>query len=692
MIYGINLKIFNTTVDKFVPIRPQTRKEIKKSSSPWITIQITKNIKTRRKLYKKYLSNQNASNWLKFSSYRNKLNSQIAKAKKNYFNFEIVKAKSDTKQTWKVMNQIVNLKFNSNSNNEIREINDESNTKTCDAKKISDIFNDFFTNVGKNLSKSIDNSTDGLNTNFIKNSLNLGHHSFFLNALTPYDVKKYISELNPQKATKLNFSPTKIIKLSTEIISPIISDIFNKCIKEAVFPNSLKSAEIRPIFKKGNKLLTSNYRPISILSPFSKIFEKHICTQLTNFMTKHNILHASQFGFRTNSSTEMAVSQIIEEITNKFQNGEYTCSIFLDLAKAFDTVDHEILMNKLCIYGVRGLPAKLLQNYLSHRTQQTIINNTKSNIQTINCGIPQGSILGPLLFNIYINDIIHVSNFSINLFADDACLLLSSKDPKDLESKVNIELDKINQWRKFSRLSINFSKSFYMIFFNKKQNPKFNITMDGNTLIRTNDFKYLGIVIDHKLKWKKHISQIVNKITKVSYMLTKIRHYIDLNSLKLLYFSLVHSHIIYCLTTWGGAPRTTLQPLINLQKKVIRIITKSPFDHPSAVLFSKLKIMPFDQLYKYHLSLLMHRIHNNKFTGKYNLIRLDQSHKYNTRSSIKQNYQTSFNRLNVGLNSFKMQGPKCWNQIPLEIKILPIHLFKRKLKEMLLIILNEEIT
>ena len=301
-----------------------------------------------------------------------------------------------------------------------------------------------------------------------------------------------------------------------------------------MFPTNLKSAEIRPIFKKGNKLITSNWRPISILSPFSKIFEKHINIQLTNFLTKHNILHSSQFGFRTNSSTEMALSQIIEEITDKFQNGEFTCSIFLDLAKAFDTVDHGVLMNKLRQYGVRGIPAKLLKNYLSNRTQQTIINNTKSNIQTINCGIPQGSILGPLLFNIYINDIINVSNFSIKLFADDACLLLSSKDAKELENKVNIELNKINQWRKFSKLSINFSKSFYMIFFNKKQNPEFNITMDGNTLIRTYDL-YLGIIIDHKLKWKKHINYILNKISKVSYMLTKIRHYIELNSLKLLH-------------------------------------------------------------------------------------------------------------------------------------------------------------
>ena len=216
--------------------------------------------------------------------------------------------------------------------------------------------------------------------------------------------------------------------------------------------------------------------------------------------------------------------------------------------------------------------------------------------------------------------------------------------------------------------------------------------MDGNTLIKTEDVKYLGITIDHKLKWNKHINYILNKISKTTYMLTKIRHYIDLNSLKMLYYSLVHPHLIYCLTTWGGAPKTTLQPLINIQKKIVRIITKSPYDHPSGVLFSKLKILPFNELYKYNLSLLMHRIHNNQITGKYNLTRLDQIHTYNTRTSINQNYRSTYNRLNVGLSTFNAQGPKYWTQVPLEIKLLPFFRFKRKMKQYLLIILNEEIT
>ncbi len=682
--------ILNETTNKYAPLKLQSRKEFNKSLSPWITKAIIKNIKTRQKLYHKYIQNRSKVNWLKFCSFRNKINSKIVKAKQDYYKSEIIKAKSSSKNTWKVMNQIMNLKFKVNSTNEIKEINDETNATTNDKVKICNIFNDFFTSIGNKLSELIDTPID-----FINNTTNNSDQikdSFFLRAFTPQDVKKYILELNPKKATKSNCIPIKIIKISIDIISPIISKIFNKCINEAIFPNSLKAAEIRPIFKTGNKLDASNHRPISILSPFSKIFEIHINNQLANFMTKHKVLHNFQYGFRTNSSTEMAVSQIIEEIATNYQNGEYTCAIFLDLKKAFDTVDHEILLNKLSKYGVRGLPADLIKNYLNHRTQQTFINNTHSNVQIVNCGIPQGSILGPHLFNTYINDIVDVSNFSIKLFADDACLILSSKNPHDLENNVNNELEKINLWRKNNKLSVNFTKSKYLIFTNKKQNFSFKIHMDGTTLDRAEDMKYLGIIIDHKLKWNKHINYILNKISRVSYMLTKIRYYIDLNSLKLLYYSLIHPHLIYCVTTWGGAPKTTLKPLVNLQKKIVRIITKSPFDHPSEVLFNKLDILPFNKLYKYHLSLLMHKVHNNKITGKFNITPLNKTHSHRTRSSVKQNYHVTFNKLNVGLGTFTIQGPKFWQKIPTEIKILPFFSFKRALKQYLSIILNEEIT
>ena len=516
--------------------------------------------------------------------------------------------------------------------------------------------------------------------------------SFFLREMTITDVLQYISQLNPKKANKLDCVPTLIIKNCANTLAPILVKLFNKCITDGIFPNKLKSAEIHPIFKKGNKLLTTNHRPISILSPFSKIFERHIHTELNKFITKHKILHPFQFGFRTNSSTEMALTQIIEEIADEIQRGNFTCSVFLDLAKAFDTVNHEILIKKLYNYGVRGLPAKLIENYLNNRTQITIVNNTKSDKEFINCGVPQGSILGPLLFNIYINDIVSASNFRVKLFADDACLMYSGSNVRDLENKVNLELNNINNWRKFNKLSVNFSKSNYIIFTNKKNKYNYTITMDGNILDRTVDTKYLGVILDQKLKWNKHINYIINKITKTSYILSKIRHYVNINTLKSLYYSLVHPHLNYCLTAWGGAPNSTIKPLIIFQKKIIRIMTFSKFDNPSAELFLRLNILPINQLYNLNVSLLMYKIHHSLITGKYKLIQIDKLHSHNTRLSKNKNYYHSFNKLNIGLNTFSAQGTKIWSNLSNTLKQLPLHLFKKELKQYLINSLKEQIT
>ena len=254
--------------------------------------------------------------------------------------------------------------------------------------------------------------------------------------------------------------------------------------------------------------------------------------------------------------------------------------------------------------------------------------------------MPQGSILGPLLFNIYINDIIQVSDFKIKLFADDACLVYSCGDAKELQTKVNLELNKINHWRKTNKLSVNFNKSNYVIFNNKKCTFKYQIKMENNMLERTEDVKYLGVIVDQRLRWHKQINHINKKISNVSYIISKIRHYVDLDALKTVYYSLIHPRLSYCLTAWGGAPKSAIRPLILFQKKVLRIMTFSDFQHPSAELFSKLAILPIDKLYNLNISVLMYKTHNKLITGKYNLTQVNEIHGYNTRSAKNIDYKS----------------------------------------------------
>lgn len=217
--------------------------------------------------------------------------------------------------------------------------------------------------------------------------------------------------------------------------------------------------------------------------------------------------------------------------------------------------------------------------------------------------------------------------------------------------------------------------------------------MEGNKLERVNKTKYLGVVLDSKINWKDHINYITNKISRSSYILSKIRHFVNLPVLKMLYYSLVHPHINYCLTTWGGAAASIIKPVLNLQKRIIRIITHSSFDSPSTPIFSKLNILRIDTLYKFNLAILMHKIHNNQITGSYNNLALTQiTHNYNTRGSKNKNYFQKFNRLNLGINSFITNGIKLWNKISISTKNLPLNTFKKKIKQHLINSLNEQIT
>ena len=376
----------------------------------------------------------------------------------------------------------------------------------------------------------------------------------------------------------------------------------------------------------------------------------------------------------------MALSQLCEYLATKLEQKSITCSIFIDLCKAFDTVDHSILLYKLNCLGIRGVPANLIQSYLQERTQTTIVNGEKSNPAKIICGVPQGSILGPLLFLLYINDLATASLFEVRLFADDACLLLDHYKTDQLEKNVNLELIKINNWMKTNKLTINFSKTNYVIFSNKTNNYDYNIEIEGNVLDRVSNIKYLGVFINEKLKWGPHIEHLVTKVSKSSFLLSKLRHYVDLSTLKMLYYSIVYSHLNYCVSAWGGAPRTTLQPLNVIQKRIIRIITMSNFRCHTTPLFYNLEILTITDIYNLKLGILFHNITNNKFTGENNLISINSIHNYNTRLANSNNFYQSFLKTNQGITAYSSNGLKFWRSIPNKLKVSSLSILKFELK------------
>ena len=348
------------------------------------------------------------------------------------------------------------------------------------------------------------------------------------------EVYDKIMTLNVEKSTI--GIPSKCLKLAANHIYEALTIVFNNSLQLGIFPDVFKISKVTPVDKGGNDLDPSNYRPISTLSALTQIFEKLICEQLVNYLERRSILYQYQFGFRKGHSTAQAIAEIADNLRKSIENNMYTCGVFLDFSKAFDTVNHSILSKKMEQYGIRGVPLQLFTSYLTNRQQYTAMGNTVSSRQAVTCGIPQGSSLEPVLFLIYINDLPSCSSvFAFRIFADDTNLFASARDLRSLEQLINTELKKVKLWCDANKLSINFSKTNFMIVKSlRKKDLAVNIKIeseDGTSslLERKDRVKYLGVHLDDTVSFKHHISYVASRISRSNGIIAKLRHFLTLS-------------------------------------------------------------------------------------------------------------------------------------------------------------------
>ena len=375
----------------------------------------------------------------------------------------------------------------------------------------------------------------------------------FLSPTTVNEVESAIKELQDKKATGPNSIPSKILKNNKDVLSKPLCDLINLPFVSVNFLQ-LKTAKIIPVYKKGDPLDCTNYHPISVLSNLGKLIEKLIHSRMNKFLENHKCFYKNQFGFRKKQSTNHALITITEKIQNALDNNQYACGVFLDFQKAFDTVNHKILLSKLECYGIRSIPHDLIKSYLTNR-KHTHINGVDSNTLTSTHGVPQGSVLGPLLFLIYINDMSRVIQHSeIHHFVDDTNFLIySSNSMKKINRYINHNLKVIVHWLRANRISVSVDKTKIVIFRPKGKDitKKLNFRISGQQIYISKQVKYLGLMLDESLTWLSHISMLKTKLRRANVLLVKLRHYTSSKLLTAIYNALFESHMRYGCQIWG---------------------------------------------------------------------------------------------------------------------------------------------
>ena len=623
-------------------------------SIPWMTPGLLKSRSTKLRLYKTFIKTRLRADFDVYRKYRNIYNKVLRRSKENHWSEFYQKNFHNSRLIWNETKKILG-KFKQKTS--FPNVFGEGGKLFEGNKDISDGFNSYFEGVGRNLAEKFGPSNDKF-----EKYLNFSHdHKFSFEPVNEVQVENIIRSLESKKSSSFDNLSNYMVKMLRKGLTKPLTKLINKSLKDSLVPSKLKLARIVPLHKSGKKDTFNNYRPISLLSVLSKLLEKVAYIQIYDYFNEH-FLSNNQFGFRSRHETQHCILNFLKNIWEN-RDCKMHVGIFLDLRKAFDTVNHNILLRKLKFYGFDEAAVSWVRHYLTGRKQAVDLNGTVSNFLEMTCGVPQGSILGPLFFIIYINDLPNASKLFASLFADDTTYQHSGNSITEIEQFINNELRLASNWFDANRLTLHPGKTQFMVFMrNRRDPPKLNLKILGVPIkqcgekFETKTITFLGVVMDEKLSWKAHVNKVATKIRSANFMLNLVKNTLPEKLRITLYNALVKPHIEYCLGLYGRSP--SIATIEKLQKRAIRITFRASYTAHAEPLLKRAKTLKVNDLYKVNTCTFMYKHVYNGLPN--NIQAMFKFHPIKNRQlNIFEEQKASTSIIN-SLPSFTF--PKLWNE------------------------------
>ena len=641
-------KTFSSVYNKHAPFMIKRVRYTRKP--PWLSKEIEEAMHQRDRLLK-------ARKHEEFKKQRNKVTSLIRASKKHTPYFQnLVASKNDSRSFWKAINILTNK--------------DASKPQVTVKELPPDKLNSHFANVSDTI---ITNDQSKLNNlSFLKRfcESKISNSTLTIPPIAIYEVYNALLQLKQTGTRGLDDLDGKIIKMSAHVITETVTCIYNLCIDENHFPKAFKQAKVIPNYKSGDNKDPSNYRPISILSVLSKPLEKHIDKHLLSYLKTNELIHPNQSGFREHHSCHTALTTLVDTFYKNIHKNEFTGVLFVDFAKAFDVIDHDLLSKKLTLYGLSSDTLHLNSSFLSNREQLVCINTIKSDFLTVKYGIPQVSVLGPLLFSLYINDLPLFIKALCELFADGTTIHSSHSNLNNLLLSLQESINKLLQWTELNHMSLNSYKTKYMTITTRQKRQNISSRMPlyiGNEKIfKVATHKVLGVTNDNNLSWTNHVNELTKRVSRKLYQLSKIKHLLNAHARKLFFHAHIQPITDYTSTLWDSTSAHTLKPLVSIHKRALKL-TLLKSTSLTAHDYKLLDVLPLKLKLEFNKGIIMHKIVSGYAPSNLKL----NFHSNQNRHSHK--LVVPRPRLDLFKCSVMYSGGNLWNNLPLSIKILSDH-------------------